>query len=512
MSPAKTSPRSSIVQQLGSARLEYVHKQECPSCDGVQDHTVTFPASTIACHGCKGNRPLQPEELEVLEDALQRAIEKMRSSQHDEPAIQPPPNAFPEGRGNLPNNPLVAAGLQSIWKGGPGARSQMSGWSTNEAGGLVYKHQGNRGGRILVYPNLVSADALPTTENLWAFVESLNPFTADVALAVLAQMVEPTQGDKPKHPLLEPVRITADAILRYKGIQRWGIERRLHQERIAKEMDNLRALQFDIERYPTFNSETGKLEKGSWKGDRLFDIVKAERYQERLFGEGELIEVAWSVRAGQWAYWWLNAQGRVYLARMARVLLELDHQGSALAKKIGQRLVLLAGAVRGLRDLRIANLLEDVGELPAPEHRGINWAGRTRERFDTAMLSLQEARVLAELSWPDGFGPGDADRSKGWTTRWLNTRVRVTLPDAPPEAPAVRALPGPSYRRPAAVSPEQRMDGAEIRKTRKARGWSQDALAKHLGISPVYLSPIENNKRLPSRDLAKKLRAWLSQT
>ena len=53
-------------------------------------------------------------------------------------------------------------------------------------------------------------------------------------------------GRKPQAPLLEPVRITADAILQYKGIRRWGMEHRLLHERIVTEMEHLRSLHFDV--------------------------------------------------------------------------------------------------------------------------------------------------------------------------------------------------------------------------------------------------------------------------
>ncbi len=130
--------------------------------------------------------------------------------------------------------------------------------------------------------------------------------------------------------------------------------------------------------------------------------------------------MAWFVRAGQWAYWWMNAQGRVWVTRLARTLLELDHRtnrGSAvMAKKIGQHTTLLRGALRHCTVLerRIEHLLADVGELPTAAARGSHWAGRVRERFDKAMLALVKADVFASVDWPEGFGPGDSNRNKGW--------------------------------------------------------------------------------------------------
>jgi|GEM_PF-2679544 len=438
-------------------------------------------------------------------------------------------DAFPSQQGRIPNNPLLAAGLAAIWKGGEKVLTLMGGWLGNEAGCPVYHHNGRRGGKIIVYPNLKrnSNDGLPTTEHLWQFTKSLSPFTADVALAVLAQLCEPSVGDRPKYPLLESVRITADAILRYKGIQRWGIERRMLKERVFEEMEKLRALYFDVEKVPAWDPATNKWNgKGfSWRGDRLFDIVKVEQYHENISGERTQIEFSWLVRAGQWAYWWLNAQGRIWIGRMARILLELDHQGAALAKKIGQRVVLLNEALQPDVPLclRVDHLLEDLGELPAPENRGRNWSGRTRERFDNAMLNLEKIGIFQKVEWPDGFGPEDTERSRGWTKNWLSARVKITLPDRPPELSEnfkvrkltqkkeTKAIKAPQNTITPAALDYTPFHGKQIRELRKGKGWSQKALAQYLGVSSSYLSQIENNKQSPSEKLQKKFSDWMEE-
>ena len=101
-----------------------------------------------------------------------------------------------------------------------------------------------------MYPNpgRGAYDSPPTAEDLWRFVQDrLGPFTADVALAVLAQLCEPIGFNRPKLPMLEPVRITADAVLLYKGIQRYGAERRLLYEQVCEAMESLRSLEFDAD-------------------------------------------------------------------------------------------------------------------------------------------------------------------------------------------------------------------------------------------------------------------------
>jgi hypothetical protein len=323
-------------------------------------------------------------------------------------------DAFPGGVGRFPINPVISAGFEAIFKGGRRARSLSGGWFQDDGGGVAYIHLSNRSGHILVYPNPPrEPDAvLPTAETRWGYVESFNPLTADVALAVLAQLCEPSQGDRPKYPMLQPVLITARAILDYKGIKRRGPERQVLVKRIDEEMERLRALHFDVEAFPAFDAAANRYLKASWQGDRLFDIVKVELRQGNVPGGQQQIAVGWKVRAGQWAYWWLNAQGRVYLGRIARALLQLDHRSNrgaeVMAKKIGTRLLLISYASEPLR-FGIGRLLEFIGELPEPTERGKNWAAHVRGNFERALMMLGPGDaitpgigLLSNVEWPGG--------------------------------------------------------------------------------------------------------------
>jgi hypothetical protein len=177
----------------------------------------------------------------------------------------------------------------------------------------------------------------------------------------------------------------------------------------------------------------------------MFDIVAVEQYEETRTGRKPM-EPAWLVRAGHWAYWWMNAQARVWVGRTARALLGLDHRANqgaaAIARKIARRTTLMGGSLRG-HDVvarRIDRLLADIGELPAPEARDQNWADGVRGPLEEAMSALAEAGVLAAVDWPDGYGPDDHDRPEGWVGRWLAAKVFITLPHRPlalsPRVPA----------------------------------------------------------------------------
>ncbi len=433
-------------------------------------------------------------------------------------------NAFPEGWGKIPNNPLVAAAVAAIFKGGANARSLIGGWSEEPDGRLAYRHLGKRGGQIVVYVNpevvddSVDCGERHCFEEQWTFVEGISPLTVDVLLAVFAQLCEPSLGNKSKYPLLAPVAITAAAILKYKGLKRWGEEGAALRRRVDLEIERLLNIRFDVQQFPAWDPELMRWNaRGvSVSGDRLFDVVESgARGEETTNGE-----IVWLTRVGHWSQWWMNAQAKVWLGPMPQGLIALDHRrnrgAAVLAKKIGLNTMVLWGAVRARSALarRVDSLLESIGELPDLMSRDSHWAGRTRDRFDEAILMLQEAGVFSEVEWPDAFKPGGRDRSRGWVESWLSSKIVLHRPPAFGGAEegdrrkATRKKARWRTRRDTPVLPEVRR-GSVIRAMRTDRNMSQLQLARELGISAAYLSQIENERRVVSKGILIRLSTWL---
>jgi len=427
-------------------------------------------------------------------------------------------NAFPGGWGKIPNNPLVAAAIAALFKGGDGARGLMGGWSADAEGRLTYRHLGKRGGQIVIYPDPAAVIARHNGSDLnkqWAFVEGFSALTVDVLLAILAQICEPGVGNKPKFPLLAPVPITAAAILRYKGLRRWGSEGAELRRRVDEEILRLQGLRFDVHQFPAWDPGLNRWNaKGvSVIGDRLFDIVDSQTIQ----AGGEIrsrSEIVWLTRIGHWSQWWMNAQAKVWLGAIPQRILEFDHRrnrGSAvMAKKISLNTMVLWGAVRsrGSMDRRVDHLLEDIGELPVLEGRDSHWGGRVRDRFDEAVLQLQEDGIFGHVEWPAGHEPGGADRVKGWVEAWLSSKILLTRPGAFGENALV--LHRKKRRRMAktAKQPVELRRGSVIRDMRVKRNISQTRLADELGISAAYLSQVENEKRAVSKHLLVRINDW----
>ncbi len=434
------------------------------------------------------------------------------------------PSAFSEGIGRIPNNPVIAAAVAAMLNGGPRARYLKGGWRDGDDGTPIYRLYGRKGGciSITVARDQLDPEFRERAADPWTLIESLTPFTADIAFATLAQVCEPSTGSKSLFPNAEPVRITADAVLGYVGIKRWGIERQKLRRRIRNEFHLLQSLQIEIQDYPAWDPMIGRWNPNgiSVKRDRLFDVALEETYLSANGTAQIQPNVAWLVRFGQWGEFWMNGRGKVWTGPMLQCLLGLDHRenrgAELLAKRIGEHMILLSVVVRntGTMTRRIDHLLESIGELPEEEHRGAHWAGRIRDRFDEAMLTLREIGLFESIAWSEGYGPGDCDRNKGWVYNWLSSKVAVSF--APslwgrktsvgtarqgsadahrPNRKSQRDLNQPSPKMPT------------IRRMRVENGWSQKALAKNLGISACYLSQIENGNRQPSQSLQDKIQS-----
>ncbi len=430
------------------------------------------------------------------------------------------PDAFPGEEGRIPNNPLVAATLASIFKGGPEARRLSGGWTVGEGGQLFYWHVGRRGGEIHVRIDAEGGTAGSLDEQ-WAFVEGLSPLTADVLLAALAQLCEPSLGSTSKYPMLAPVPITANAILKYKDISCWGKERTRLRANIVEEMDRVRRLRLDVHEYPAWDplSRRWNSRGVSVVGDKIFDVVKAGARHRGPEPDAAVSDVAWLTRIGHWGQWWLNAQAKVWLGPAPLALLRFDHRtnrrADVLAKKIGMNTLVLWGVARPLKflDRRVDHLLQDIGELPVPDQRGPHWAGRTRDRFDEALLKLQGTGTFAAVEWPNGLSPGHADRAKGWVARWLSSKMTISLSagSAVEESPAGRR----DVQRRRRVNNKLKVEELEIenlRSLRSNRGISQLELARELGISASYLSQIETGKKPASSKLRRRMSLWAASS
>lgn len=383
----------------------------------------------------------------------------------------------------VPANPAVVTVLEAIWKGSSRSQRLVDGWRENN-GRLEFIHSGRRGGRIRV--SFAS----------FCGMEALKPLTADLALAVLAEFARHLKLDSGYDPCRHPIRVAKCHLNAYCSANTQGMGPLDKSSTLRKEMEKLLSLRIDVENYPFWDKPADRYMKQSvsWHDDRLIDAV------EDTSDGGP----CWLVRAGHWARYWLNPQSRLYMANLDFSLLRLDGYGernvsAKMARRIGQRLLMYRPAARSstVVELKVSRILTMIGELVAPDERSKQWAGRTRDRFEDALLSLQEAGIVASVQWPTDYGPGDPDRFRGWVAGWLDATVRIVFR-------------GGANAAAAGVEKADYIDAySRLRAVRIARGWTQEQLAADLGISAAYVSLIETGQRTPGEQLGQRLVEWL---
>jgi DNA-binding XRE family transcriptional regulator len=410
------------------------------------------------------------------------------------------PDAFPNGVGKIPHNPVVSAHIAAISKAGEHVRNLKNGWYANSAGSPIYTHT-KRGsdGQIVIYTDIPRGidEAPAKTEEEWFLLERTNPAWAlDVLITVIAQLCE--RGTiafsmyVPAEESCRPTLFTAPTVLRQKGIRRFGEERKSFYGVIDEAMEFLKCLKFEASWPVTdIDKKTGKEKYHTvkWKDDQLLDIATHEDYQPSLYdGHNErLVAVQWFIRFGQWARFWFNSERTPWIAQFARSLLRLDHRRNSgphvLAKKIGIFLALHMATKRGEPvDIHVSTLLERIGELPTePNH---NWAGRQRDRFNSALAILVKAGYL-QWKWSDDSGGNEEDRRRGWVRRWLEKKLVLHL--LPSDQPLIPAEEGERRRR--------QLTSEDFRQARIEHRWSQQEMALYLKISTTLLSYFENGKR-----------------
>lgn len=345
----------------------------------------------------------------------------------------------------IPNNPVVAAFVAALCKGGPAARDLVDGWM-EESSGLVYRHHGRKRGVV----EIGFSGALTVAEQ-WRLVALFDVFTIDVLVAILTTLSAPANARAAMYPRREPILLTAREIIDGKGLRRYGAERQELERKVALNVDLLCRMTVGIVGYPAKDPDSNQWDQRgvSIVGDRLIEAVEG--------GPAE----GWRIRVGEWGRLWYNDRTTVWLVPLNKAVLSFDHRrtrpSQMLAKKIGITSTLLWGATGRPVSIerRIESLLRSIGELPLPERRTRHWAGRTRDRLEEAMLLLRETQVFRQVGYCGAFDVEEADRAKGWVAKWLSGKIAIRSPE---DGPARRRKGGRPAARPAvppAVVPDE---------------------------------------------------------
>ncbi|WP_207801850.1 hypothetical protein [Phenylobacterium hankyongense] len=278
----------------------------------------------------------------------------------------------------LPNHAVVSALFGAMMAAGPNAGD--CGWRT--AGQSVSNVQ--RIGLSWLEVRLEAAHV----DDAWLALRGVSPLCVDV-LALL--MSGPSEGGPAGVRL-----IRAADILEAKGYRRWGDERRGLERQLACEMLILRRLSAGL------------------AGELLFKLSPLDA------GGCDFV-----YEPGAWLNTLLQSAPPQFLdARILRFDHRANRGADVLAKKLAVHLT-CSTAARGSAVRTVRSLLQSAGvprqDLASRRGRG----GRLVDRFDEAVLRLQE-HGLFQLRYRGRPSTGaPADRVKGWVREWLDTEMAI---------------------------------------------------------------------------------------
>jgi hypothetical protein len=294
----------------------------------------------------------------------------------------------------LPNHAVVSALFGAMMAAGPNARD--CGWRAS--GQSVSNVQ-----RIGLNWLEIRLEATHE-DDAWRALRAVSPLCVDVLALLLSG---PSDGGRAGVRL-----IRAADVLDAKGYRRWGDERRGLERQLASEMLILRRLSAG----PT--------------GELLFKLSPLDS------GGCDFV-----YEPGAWLNTLLEtAPSQLLDTRVLRFDHRANRGADVLAKKLAVHLT-CSTAGRGSAVRTVRSLLQSAGvpreDLASRRGRG----GRLVDRFDEAVLRLQEHGLFQLRYRGRPAANVSADRVKGWVRGWLDTTV------------VIRRLPPAEMWRPEVASP-----------------------------------------------------------
>jgi len=427
----------------------------------------------------------------------------------------------PQENTEAPNNPPVHYALECINNGGPLTRGLSGGWEENQFDGTPQRVRLHISGHDSTFYASIDREGRGTPE-MWAVVKRFSPLHSQVAAYCLTTMGN--RSNKCAYPFKQTVDITADEFLEMKGTVVRGEDRRALLQEIANCIKDLSELTIDI-RNIEYNGKRAHI-----PNCKLFHI--AEVYEETTACDNadKPLPIGWKILGGVWTdYYFIDGEKYYWFdSSMKKGLFELDHRDNrpieALAARIGITILTIAGGDRHRKttlEYKVSKVLDVCGALLKEEHRGKNWAPRIREALEGALEELVRIKKLASYSFGATY-PDPGDRGRGWVETWLKATIFMTTPEAVAYMegrPLIESKAGQPQKYLAA--PKQPIDKkqildldtiAAIEKARLANNWTQETLARELGITQPQLSKTLGRIRRADPGMVGKIHEILNKT
>lgn len=257
---------------------------------------------------------------------------------------------------------------------------------------------------------------------------------------------------------------------------------------------------------------------------RMWNVVVAPQGQQNLEGKVEKPEEVYiTVQPGLIFYSFLNKAGSrlkealYQFGYLAQDILRIDPYHDELALRLAIHLT-MDSRVHTTGKYRVETLLKAVlphtviDEARSDKRKGYE----LKQRWDNALTLLMQLRwqIQFDESYPEWLRPGSkATKPSDWRKMkiidWLLQAKLIINPPKPiPELLAAKVEPKPKAQK-LQPSGATRLTGAQIRKAREAKGWSQRKLAGWIGVTQTLIGYWEKGKRTPSEDMEAKLRQLL---
>lgn len=260
----------------------------------------------------------------------------------------------------------------------------------------------------------------------------------------------------------------------------------------------------------------GKVKGFTVEEGRLWHLLGTRyHYHQDLFGNEELTGITFIVRAGLWAKYFLNEEGRTELSAhcqygtLSKAVLE--DVMSVWQHREGAARLLVWLLFKTKVDKKHPLLVQDLMEIAYGTQRIQAAKQDSQLRKKLANTWDEDLLVLHDRGWhlyfhpetylkeiqPAGFGRGNHSRPRGFFEKLLLARIWISPPDN--LSGSAITLEGISQieERQTVLHPETQriLTGADVRTLRKEKGWSQRKLESLTGISQGLICQIENERR-----------------
>ena len=437
----------------------------------------------------RGNGPATETEILRSESRLDLSSDLLQTS----------PDLFPNGK----TTTRMASALP-IWEASNilTQRKHLS-WSTDSKGKLRYARNVDGSGAVHFWVTEDLEEESPATLAGAAALAVIDTFDIRAACMHLIYAAHATQIDRPWE---EEFVISDRQIEEYLGLKKRTDKNKQQKLALIQEIAKQPCKITTFVSWPTQSKVKGfTIEEG-----RLWHLLGTRyHYQQDLFGNKELSGITFVVRAGLWARYFLNEEGR----RNKSALCEYGTLSKSSLRDVMSVWQHREGAARLMVWLLFKTRVERQTPLPVPTLMDVAFgedrieeakqSSKSRKKF--VSLWDDTLHTLHDRGWyiqfdpdtyppelrPMGFGRSQAARPRGFFDQLLNAHIWITpqddwmdttiTVDPPPIAPD--------------VPPPPSITGDQVKSLRLERGWSQRKLASLTGLSQGLISQIETGGR-----------------